>query len=139
MVNDEPSPTPDELNARSRGPLLERMGLEWVEASPGRVVARMPVSGNSQPWGMLHGGASAVLVESVASLGGWMTDRTKLVVGVELKVNHLRPASAGWVTGVGKPLHSGSSLAVWAVEIFDDQGSMTAFGTCTVALRDRRD
>ncbi len=118
---------------------MEKMGLEWVEASPSRIVVRMPVSGNAQPWGMLHGGASAVMVESIASVGGWLADRTKLALGVELKVNHLRPASSGWVTGVGHPLQSGSTLAVWAVEISDEEGRMTAFGTCTVALRERRD
>lgn len=138
-MEEEPLPTPAELNEKGRGPLIERMGIEWVEASPDRIVARMPVSGNSQPWGMLHGGASAVLVESIASLGGWMTARDKLALGVELKVNHLRPATGGWVTGVGRPLHSGSTLAVWAVEISDDEGRMTAFGTCTVAIRERRD
>lgn len=138
-MNEEPLPTPAELNERGRGSLMQRMGIEWVEASPERVVARMPVSGNSQPWGMLHGGANGVLVESIGSLGGWITDRTKLALGVELKVNHLRPATTGWVTGVGRPLHSGSTLAVWSVEISDDEGRMTAFGTCTVALRERRD
>jgi 1,4-dihydroxy-2-naphthoyl-CoA hydrolase len=138
-MNDDPFPTPAELNEQGRGPLMERMGIEWVSATPERIVARMPVSGNSQPWGMLHGGASAVLVESIASLGGWMADRSKLALGVELKVNHLRPASTGWVTATGKPLHSGSTLAVWAVEIADEQGRMTAFGTCTVAMRERRD
>ena len=138
-MNEEPIPTPDELNEQRRGPLMERMGIEWVEAAPDRIVARMPVSGNTQPWGMLHGGASAVMVESIASLGGWLAGRTKLALGVELKVNHLRPASEGWVTAVGKPLHSGSTLAVWAVEISDEEGRMTAFGTCTVVLRERRD
>lgn len=138
-MEDEPLPTPAELNEKGRGPLIERMGIEWVEASPERIVARMPVSGNSQPWGMLHGGASGVLVESIASLGGWMNARDKLALGVELKVNHLRPATSGWVTGVGRPLHTGNTLAVWAVEISDDEGRMTAFGTCTVAIRERRD
>lgn len=138
-MNEEPLPTPDELNEKGRGPLMEKMGLEWVEASPERIVARMPISGNSQPWGMLHGGASGVMVESIASLGGWLSNPEMLALGVELKVNHLRPAQSGWVTGVGKPLHSGKTLAVWAVEISDEQGRMTAFGTCTVALRERRD
>lgn len=138
-MNEEPPPTPEELNEKGRGPLLEKLGLEWVEASPKRIVARMPVSGNSQPWGMLHGGTSGVMVESIASLGGWLADRSKRALGVELKVNHLKPASSGWVTGVGRPLHSGSTLAVWAVEISDEEGRMTAFGTCTVALRERRD
>ncbi|HEU4866390.1 MAG TPA: PaaI family thioesterase, partial [Actinomycetota bacterium] len=66
-MSDE-EPTPEELNERGRGPLMSLMGIEWVEASPARIVARMPVTPNSQPWGMLHGGASAVLVESIASL-----------------------------------------------------------------------
>lgn len=135
----EEEPTPEELNDRGRGPLMSLMGIEWVEASPTRIVARMPVAPNSQPWGMLHGGASAVLVESIASLGGYLADPSKLALGVELKVNHLKPASSGWVTATGKPLHSGSTLAVWAVEITDEEGRMTAFGICTVALRDRRD
>ncbi|HEX2052304.1 MAG TPA: PaaI family thioesterase [Actinomycetota bacterium] len=138
-MNEEPLPTPSELNEKGRGPLMQKMGIEWLEASAERIVARMPVSSNSQPWGMLHGGASGVLVESIASLGGWIAERDKLALGVELKVNHLRPASSGWVTGVGRPLHTGSTLAVWAVEISDEEGRMTAFGTCTVALRERRD
>lgn len=137
-MNEQPLPTPEELNSEGRGPLMERMGLEWLEATPDRIVARIPVAGNSQPWGMLHGGASGVLVESIASLGGWLANRDKLALGVELKVNHLKPARSGWVTAVGRPLHSGSTLAVWAVEIFDEHSTMTAFGTCTVALRERR-
>ncbi|HVL51957.1 MAG TPA: PaaI family thioesterase [Actinomycetota bacterium] len=138
MTDDSP-PTPAELNEKVRGPLLEQMGLEWIEATPERIVARIPVSPNAQPGGILHGGASGVMVESIGSLGAWLFDRTKLALGVELKVNHLKPATSGWVTGVGRPLHSGRSLAVWAVEISDDQGRMTAFGTCTVALRERRE
>jgi 1,4-dihydroxy-2-naphthoyl-CoA hydrolase len=124
------------LNTSGRGPLLEKMGLEWVEATPERVVARCPVEGNTQPFGLLHGGASAVLAESICSAGAWLADTTKIALGVEIKVNHLKPASAGWITGVGVPLVAGKSLHVWEIRIHDDDGELTAFSTCTVAIRD---
>lgn len=124
------------LNERVRGSLMEKMGLEWLEAGPQRVVARIPVDGNTQPLGLLHGGASAVLAESIASMGGWLADESKIVLGVELKVNHIRPGRTGFITGVGVPLHTGSSLAVWEVRMSDDENRLTAFSTCTVAFRE---
>jgi uncharacterized protein (TIGR00369 family) len=125
----------DGFNA-NRGPLLEKMELEWLEASPDRVVARLPVKSNAQPFGVLHGGASAVLAESIASVGAWLADTSRIALGVELKVNHLRPAKSGWITGTGVPLMSGRNLNVWEIRIHDDEGQLTAFSTCTVALRD---
>lgn len=120
----------------SRGPLLEKMQLEWLEATPERVVARIPIEGNCQPFGILHGGASAVLVESIASVGAWLTQNDRVPLGVELKVNHLRPVRSGWVTGTGVPLMPGRNLSVWEIRIRDDIGQLTAFGICTVALRE---
>lgn len=126
------------LNETGRGDLLKKMGLEWLQAEPHRVVARIPVEGNTQPFGLLHGGASGVLAESIASIGAWLADTSKIVLGVELKVNHIRPGRTGSITGVGTPLHTGSSLAVWEIRMFDDQDRMTAFSTCTVAFREPR-
>lgn len=126
------------LNESARGELLEKMGLEWLEASATRVAARIPVEGNTQPLDLLHGGANAVLAESIASVGAWLGNRSKAVLGVELKVNHIRPGRTGWITGVGTPLHTGSSLAVWEIRITDDEGRLTAFSTCTVAFREPR-
>jgi 1,4-dihydroxy-2-naphthoyl-CoA hydrolase len=126
------------LNATGRGPLLEKMGLEWLEASAERVVARLPVEPNTQPWGYLHGGASAVLAESIASVGAWLMDASKISLGVELNVNHLRSARSGWIKGVGIPLSASRSITVWEVRITDDEGNLTAFSTCTVALREPR-
>jgi uncharacterized protein (TIGR00369 family) len=120
----------------NRGPLLEKMELEWLEASPERVVARIPVQSNAQPFGVLHGGASGVLAESIASVGAWLADTSRIALGVEMKVNHLRPARSGWITGTGLPLMSGKNLTVWEIRIHDDEGELTAFSTCTVALRD---
>lgn len=126
------------LNDTGRGPLLEKMGLQWLEAAPDRVVARIPVEGNTQPFGLLHGGASAVLAESIASVGAWLADPSKIILGVELKVNHLHPGRSGWITGVGTPLHTGSSLAVWEIRMTDDQDRPTAFSICTVTIREPR-
>lgn len=126
------------LNETGRGALMEKMGLEWLQAEPHRVVARMPVEGNTQPLGLLHGGASGVLAESIASLGAWLADTSKVALGVELKVNHIRPGKAGFITGIGTPLHTGSSLAVWEVRMMDDEDRLTAFSTCTVAFREPR-
>ncbi len=120
----------------NRGPLLEKMELEWLEATPERVVARMPVAPNAQPFGVLHGGASGVLAESIASVGAWLADPNRRPLGVELSVKHLKPATSGSITGTGVPLSSGRSLSVWEIRIHDDEGRLTAFATCTVALRD---
>ncbi|MEX2587221.1 MAG: PaaI family thioesterase [Actinomycetota bacterium] len=117
---------------------MEKMGLEWLRADPQQVVARIPVEGNTQPQGLLHGGASAVLAESIASVGAWLADPTKVVLGVELKVNHIRSGKDGFITGVGTPLHTGSLLAVWQVRMTDDRDRLTAFSTCTVAFREPR-
>lgn len=124
--------------ARGAGPLMDKMGIEWVEVSSQRVAARIPVEGNQQYFGLLHGGANAALAETVASVGAWLQDPSRDVLGMELKVNHLRAASRGWVTAVAEPLYQGSSAAVWKVEINDDEKRMTAFATCTVAIRDHR-
>ncbi len=135
MNDDDQASRLERLNA-NRGPLLEMMGLELLEATPARVVARIPVAPNSQPFGMLHGGASGVLAESIASLGAWLADPSRTALGIELKVNHLRAARSGFVTGTGVPLSSGRTFGVWEVRIVDDEGQLTAFATCTVALRD---
>lgn len=136
MASQEEIPATIEGYNAKRGPLLDKMQLEWLEATAERVVGRMPIETNAQPWGILHGGASGVLAESIASFGAWLADTSRVAVGVELKVNHLRPAKSGWITGTGLPLMTGRNLSVWEIRIHDDDGVMTAFSTCTVALRD---
>lgn len=117
------------------GALLRKLGLEWVETTPERVVARMPVEGNTQPLGLLHGGASAALAESLASFGGWLAAPTQLVLGLELKINHLRPARDGWLTGTAVPIHLGRTTQLWEVRITSEDGRLVAFSTCTLAVR----
>lgn len=114
--------------------LITKLGLEILESSGEKVVARIPVEGNTQPLGLLHGGASAALAETVASFGGWLADPTKLVVGLELKINHLRPVREGWLTATGVPIHLGRTTQLWEIRIVDGGGRLVAFSTCTLAV-----
>src|SRR6266513_1492504 len=92
-------------NEHMRAGLAERLGIEWVEISAERVVARMPVQGNTQPYGILHGGATAALCETVASVGsGLIAGPERQVMGIELNVNHIRSVREGHVTATGVPL-----------------------------------
>lgn len=110
--------------------------MEWIEATPDRLSARIPVEGNTQPFGLLHGGASAALAETLASVGSWLRHPEGVALGIEIKVNHLHGASRGWVTGVAVPLRAGRSVQVWEVRLTDEAGELTAFATCTITTRD---
>ena len=119
------------------GTLLQRLGLEFIEASTERVVARIPVDGNTQPYGVLHGGATAALCETVASIGTALAAGTqKLAMGIELNINHIRPVREGHVTATGTPLHIGKTTAVWDMKVHDDEGRLVAVSRLTVAIRD---
>lgn len=116
--------------------LHERMGIDITHIAPERVVGTMPVAGNRQPLGLLHGGASAVLIEGLASMGAMAHARLsgKGAVGVDLNVTHIRPVRGGAVTGVASAVHLGSSIAVYEVEISDEDGRRTALGRITCQL-----
>jgi 1,4-dihydroxy-2-naphthoyl-CoA hydrolase len=117
------------------GSLGDKLGIELLEVTAERVVARMPVEGNTQPFGHLHGGATAALAETLASVGGFTASGGQLTLGIEIKVNHLRSVTSGWVTGTAVPLHIGRTTQVWEMRIRDDEGRLTAFSTCTLAIR----
>jgi 1,4-dihydroxy-2-naphthoyl-CoA hydrolase len=119
------------------GTLIETLGLEFLESRPDRVVARIPVKGNTQPYGVLHGGATAALCETVASFGTALAaGPDKVVMGVELNVNHIRAVREGYVTATGTPLHLGRTTAVWDMRVHDDDGRLVAVSRLTVAIRD---
>jgi 1,4-dihydroxy-2-naphthoyl-CoA hydrolase len=131
-----PAFDPIQMFPDAAGTLMGRIELEWVEAGPDRVVARIPVNGNTQPYGILHGGATAALCETVASFGaGLRAGPERTVVGIELNVNHLRGVSSGYVTAVGTPVHQGRTTAVWSMEVRDDQGRLVAVSRLTLAVR----
>jgi 1,4-dihydroxy-2-naphthoyl-CoA hydrolase len=117
------------------GTLIEKIGLEWVEVAPERIVARIPVESNTQPYGLLHGGATAALCETIGSLGAALVAGPEsLPVGIELNVNHIRAVRKGFVTATGVPLHSGRRIAVWDMKVHDDDGRLVAVGRLTLAL-----
>jgi 1,4-dihydroxy-2-naphthoyl-CoA hydrolase len=120
------------------GSLLERMGIEITEASAERVVGRMPVAGNTQPYGLLHGGASCVLAESLGSIGSAIhAGEGRIAVGVDINATHHRAVAGGTVVGVATPLHLGRSVACYEVVISDEEGRRvcTARITCNLVAR----
>ncbi|RDG37373.1 PaaI family thioesterase [Streptomyces corynorhini] len=121
----------------SAGHLGTRMGVRIVEAAPERVVGTMPVEGNTQPYGLLHGGASAVLAETLGSVGAMLHGGAgKLAVGVDLNCTHHRGARSGLVTGVATPVHRGRSTATYEVVITDEQDKRVCTARLTCMLRD---
>ncbi|WP_329216267.1 hotdog fold thioesterase [Streptomyces sp. NBC_01485] len=121
----------------SAGHLGTRMGVEIVEAAADRVVGTMPVEGNTQPYGLLHGGASAVLAETLGSVGAMLhAGSTKLAVGVDLNCTHHRGVSSGLVTGVATPVHRGRSTATYEIVISDAEGRRVCTARLTCLLRD---
>ena len=115
-----------------------KLGIRLVDRDPERLVATMPVAGNRQPYGLLHGGANAVLVESLGSISAAMNAPDgRMPVGLELSCTHHRAATDGMVTGVATPLHVGHSTATVEVVISDDQGRRTCTGRLTCVLRER--
>ncbi|MFJ9552695.1 PaaI family thioesterase [Nocardiopsis sp. NPDC101807] len=120
------------------GGLGETMGIEVTEASAERVVGRMPVEGNVQPFGLLHGGASCVLAESLGSIGSTIHAHQfgRIAVGIEINATHHRSATSGHVTGVATPVHLGRTLATWDITITDDRDRKVCTSRLTCMLRD---
>jgi uncharacterized protein (TIGR00369 family) len=125
------------LEADTRNTILEALGIEIVELGEERVVGTMPVTGaTKQPFGLLHGGASVVLAETVASIGTWnlIDKESQQAVGLEINANHIRSKSDGVVTATGVPLHRGRSTMVWDIKITDEEGKLICVSRCTVAI-----
>ncbi|MBK8469148.1 MAG: hotdog fold thioesterase [Candidatus Phosphoribacter sp.] len=125
------------VNEIAQGTLSDRMGIEFLEISTERAVARMPVEGNTQPYGLLHGGASVVLAESLGSfLAVNLAGPGRAAVGVDINATHHRPATSGWVTGVATPLAVGRTTASFDIVITDEEGRRTCTCRFTAQLRD---
>ena len=125
------------MREASKGTMGDWMGIELVEVDAKRVVARMPVlPAVHQPFGLLHGGASVALAETVASIGAWMNvdQSTHAAVGLEINANHLRGVRSGTVTAVAEPMHVGRSTQVWEITITDEQDRLVCVSRCTLAV-----
>lgn len=136
------STLPDWARDLPANTLAGALGIEIVELTPERVVATMPVDDRTrQPYGLLHGGASIALAETVASLGAaGLIDRERYaVVGQEINGNHIRAVRDGIVRATGTPLHVGRSSQVWSIEIRDERERLVCVSRCTLAVVERRD
>jgi uncharacterized protein (TIGR00369 family) len=125
------------VQAMNPDSLMQRMGIEMVEASPERLVATMPVEGNTQPYGLLHGGASVVLAETLGSFGAALhAGPGKAVVGLDINATHHRAARSGLVTGVATPISLGRTLACYEVVVTDEDGKRICTSRITCLIRD---
>ena len=140
QASSEPS-LPDWYRAVPDSGLPTTLGIQLLELSASRVVATMPVDGRTrQPYGILHGGASVALAETVASLGALMNvDRERqTVVGIEINANHIRAKTEGELTATGTPIHVGRSTQVWDIRIVDEEGRPVCVSRCTLASVPKR-
>jgi 1,4-dihydroxy-2-naphthoyl-CoA hydrolase len=146
MSAEQPTEKPDEKQVptieefiaglpQGMGALNDTMGIELKEISPERVVATMPVEGNTQPYGLLHGGASVVLAETLGSVGsGLHAHPDRFSVGVDINATHHRSATTGTVTGVATAIHLGRTSASYEVVITDESGRRVCTSRITCAL-----
>lgn len=125
------------MNFENKNTLHEALGIEFLEITAEKVVATMPVNENTkQPFGILHGGASVALAETVASIGAYnLIDQEKEIsVGLEINANHIRSKKGGVVTAIGTILHRGRTTMVWEVKIVDEEEKLICVSRCTIAI-----
>ncbi len=129
-----------QLKERSKDTLMEHLGIEHLEIGSDYLKARMPVDTRTrQTAGILHGGASAALAETLGSIAAGMCvdwDK-KRIVGLEINANHIRPVTSGWVTGITTPIHVGNSTQIWEIRIYNDQEKLVCISRLTVANLDK--
>ena len=121
--------------------LSKHIGIELIEAGDDFLKGRMPVDDRTlQPFGLLHGGASVVLAETLASIASAATVdlERQTIVGLEINANHLRGVRKGYVTGIARPIHLGRTTQVWDIRLFDEDGKPTCISRCTTAIIERR-
>ncbi len=132
-----PEVTPDRINAMHKGNMLEHIGIVCTEVGEDYIVATMPVDHRTkQPYGLLHGGASVVLAETLGSIGAHCTiDSSKqYAVGLDINANHIRSAKSGIVTGISRPIHIGRKTQVWEIKIHDENQKLTCISRITMAI-----
>ncbi len=126
----------EELNHRCRNTLCDQLGIEFTEVGDDHLTATMPVDRRTvQPMGIVHGGATAALAETVASAAAnYCIDASKVGVGLDLNINHIRSVRGGFVKGVAKPLHLGKSTQVWEIKIYNEAKQLVSAARLTIAV-----
>ena len=125
-----------------KGNMIEHLGIQLLELGDDFIKGTMPVDHRTkQPYGLLHGGASATLAETLGSFASALViDTSKFIcVGLEINANHIRSAKAGYVTGTCTPIHLGSSTHIWDIRIVDEQNKLVCISRLTVAILPKRD
>ncbi|MBY0465895.1 MAG: hotdog fold thioesterase [Burkholderiales bacterium] len=124
------------IAATGAGTAVEHLGIEVHTILDDGLVARMPVDARTrQPMGLLHGGVSVVLAETLGSLGAYFAcPPGQVTVGLDINANHLRAVRSGWVTGTAKPIHLGRSTHVWAIDITNEAGQLVCVSRITMAI-----
>jgi 1,4-dihydroxy-2-naphthoyl-CoA hydrolase len=131
-------PTADAINNMGDKSMSTFLGIEIMDVGDDYLTARMPVDERTrQPYGILHGGASCVLAETLGSIAGaFCVDmQTQIVVGLEINANHLRPAKDGYVTGTVRPIHIGRTTHVWDIKITNEKGDLVCISRLTLAVK----
>jgi 1,4-dihydroxy-2-naphthoyl-CoA hydrolase len=130
------SPDLAQANALGAECSIGHVGIELTEVGADHLSGRMPVDRRTrQPFGILHGGASVLLAETLVSFAAtFAAEPGRVCVGMEINANHLRPVSSGWVTGTARPISLGRRNQVWEVRVVDDDGRLACISRCTVAV-----
>ena len=125
-----------ELTASHKDTAVAHLGMEFLEVGDDFITARVPVDARTkQPYGLLHGGVSVVLAETLGSCGAaFSCPEGYRTVGLDINANHLRGATRGWVTGVARPVHVGRSTQVWQIDLSNDAGELTCVSRLTMAV-----
>jgi uncharacterized protein (TIGR00369 family) len=129
-------PIVEMLQVFSNNTMVQHLGIQFTAVGDDFLEARMPVDARTlQPFGLLHGGASATLAETLGSIGAYhCIDENKACVGLEINANHIRAVRSGWVTGRAMPLHLGRTTHVWEIRITDDLGDLTCISRLTMMI-----
>lgn len=131
-------PAIDQMNSLPQKSMTDFLGIEFTEAGDDYLCAKMPVDERTiQPFGLLHGGASCVLAETLGSVAGnlCVEQGKQVVVGVEINANHIRSATGGYVHGKASPVNIGRTIQVWNIEIVNDEGKLVCVSRLTVAVK----
>jgi len=134
-------PIKEDIIERSQNTAVSHMGIEFLEVGDNFLKGRMPVDKRTvQPFGVLHGGASVLLAETLGSMAAncCLRDPGTVAVGLEINANHLRPATSGWVYGTATAIHLGSTTQVWDIVIEDENGKKTCISRLTMAVTKAR-
>jgi len=142
QIEDEIRAKAEQLFSSNQKSMGDALGIEFKVVSRSEMKAIMPVDENTvQPFGILHGGASVALAETLASIGAWLNleDESKAAVGLEINANHIKTVKAGQtVTGISKPIHRGAQTQVWETRIEAESGKLVCISRCTLAIVKRR-